>query len=1061
MSGSMAPVIDALDLALDTPQNLAFRPFASLDLSGGTVLSARVVVAAGLVVPTGALVALADTPSPGFTTYELAETDTEALEAALEALEFTFTDPVPHGGNRLVDFSLTIIGGTVAAPVEVDAGIAVHVGEADQPTSFAGLLPDGLSIPDVGVPFAPFTLFAISDGDAGALFTLDICWDADDLALLAGPPPLVDGSGTATLTLSGSLAGVNAAALALVFAPVANRAAPGASVTTTVTLVAHDDIGNDSVTTSFAVTATGVQDAPTLTGFVPYATMTDAETLAPFGAIDLEDPDAAAGVVGAQTLTATVTLSAAANGVLGGVAGASFDSGTGIWTFAGTTEAVEAALLALTFTPTLHQVPAGDVVTTSFAITVTDGIDTVADGSTTVDVIAGAIAITLDQAVLDLGTLAEGSTSGNIAALLLANARTAIPGNEAMLYLLGAANLGTIGIATLDDALQDFRFEADGFNALAPTDSFQYVIADGRGGMVTGTARFTITGPALPTLVGGPGDDVLVLPGWHGRVIGQGGADTITAGGGDNRIFGGWGDDVIVAHGYGNLVEGGPGADTIDAGEGNATVDGGNGGNGGNVITMRGSNNLVTAGDGDNYVYGTFSDSSVNFGDGHNRVRLGGHGNTILLGDGLNVIETGAGNATVIGGDGGNTILARGFGNLFRTGAGADDITAGAGNSVIETGGGNDIVRLGTGYQQRVDTGAGDDTVYASRSPTGGNHTIDLGSGNDVAGLVTNAATVMGGEGNDRLTATGSWNLLDGGAGADTLTGQGGDGNTLRGGEDSDRIITGSGQRSRLDGGGGDDWLSSGSGGDTLDGGAGNDSLDGGNGDDSLVGGAGADTLRGGAGRDTMRGGEGDDLYYIETAGDTASEAGGGGHDRVISSMAFLLGSGLEDLTLTGSRDITGQGNALDNWLTGNAGDNLLLGLQGADTLRGGAGDDTLVGHAGADDMVGGTGADSFRYMRPGDGGDRIAGFSVIDDSIEIAAAGFGNGLVAGMDLGAEGRFQAGAAATSALGTGQFTYDAATGALAWDANGIGGGGITLLATLGAHLAFTAADIVII
>ncbi len=1058
MSGSMAPVIDALDLALDTPQNLAFRPFASLDLSGGTVLSARVVVAAGLVVPTGALVGLADTPSPGFTTYELAETDTEALEAALEALEFTFTDPVPHGGNRLVDFSLVIVGGTIADPVEVDTGIAVHVGEADQPTAFVGSLPDGLSIPDVGVSFAPFLLSAISDGDAGALFTLDISWDAGDLALLAGPPPLVDGFGTATLTLSGSLAEVNAAALALVFAPVANLAAPGASVTTTVTLVAHDDIGNDSITASFDVTATGVQDAPTLTGFVANATMTDEETLLPFGAIDLEDPDAEAGVIGAQTLTATVTLSAAANGALGGVAGASFDGGTGIWTFSGTTEQVEAALLALTFTPTLHQVAAGDVVTTTFSISVSDGTDTVVDASTTVDVIAGAIAITLDQALLDLGTLMEGTTSGNIAALLLANARTAIPGNEAILYLLGAANLGTIGIATLDAALQDFRFEADGFNALAPADSFQYIIADGRGGLVTGTARFTITGPTLPTLVGGPGDDELVLPGWYGRVIGQGGADSITAGGGNNRVFGGWGDDVILTRGYGNYVEGGPGADTINAGEGNATVDGGNGDN---VVTMRGSLNIVTAGDGDNYVYGTFSDSSVTFGDGHNRVRLGGHGNTILLGDGLNIIETGAGNATVIGGGGGNTIVARGSGNLFITGAGADDITAGAGNSIVETGGGNDIVRLGTGFQQHVETGAGEDTVYASRSPTGGNHAIDLGTGNDVAGLITNAATVMGGEGEDRLTATGSWNLLDGGDGADTLTGQGGDGNTLRGAEGDDRIITGGGQRARLDGGGGDDWLTSGGGGDTLDGGTGNDSLAGGNGDDLLIGGAGADTLRGGFGRDTMQGGEGDDLYYVETAGDTASEAGGGGRDRVFSSMGFVLGDGLEDLTLNGTRAIAGQGNALDNRIAGNSGDNLLLGLQGADTLLGGAGNDTLVGHAGADYLLGGPGADSFRFIRPSDGGDRIAGFSVVDDSIEVVASAFGHGLVAGMDLAASGGFLLGTTATSAAGVGQFLYNAASGELSWDLNGVGAGGVTVLATLGIGLSFTAADIVVI
>ena len=48
-------------------------------------------------------------------------------------------------------------------------------------------------------------------------------------------------------------------------------------------------------------------------------------------------------------------------------------------------------------------------------------------------------------------------------------------------------------------------------------------------------------------------------------------------------------------------------------------------------------------------------------------------------------------------------------------------------------------------------------------------------------------------------------------------------------------------------------------------------------------------------------------------------------------------------LVLTGTLDINGTGNALDNRLTGNDGNNILDGAAGADTMIGGLGDDTYV----------------------------------------------------------------------------------------------------------------------
>jgi len=98
---------------------------------------------------------------------------------------------------------------------------------------------------------------------------------------------------------------------------------------------------------------------------------------------------------------------------------------------------------------------------------------------------------------------------------------------------------------------------------------------------------------------------------------------------------------------------------------------------------------------------------------------------------------------------------------------------------------------------------------------------------------------------------------------------------------------------------------------------------------------------------DTLQGGAGNDTYVIARA-DVIIEQAGAGRDTVQSSINHVLGSNLENLTLTGTA-ATGVGNALANVLAGNGRNNTLTGLGGNDTLDGAGGRDTMKGGAGND----------------------------------------------------------------------------------------------------------------
>ena len=154
--------------------------------------------------------------------------------------------------------------------------------------------------------------------------------------------------------------------------------------------------------------------------------------------------------------------------------------------------------------------------------------------------------------------------------------------------------------------------------------------------------------------------------------------------------------------------------------------------------------------------------------------------------------------------------------------------------------------------------------------------------------------------------------------------------------------------------------------------------------DDLFTGTPNTDTLTGTNGADTLIGLAGNDTYTVNHVGDIVTEALNAGTDSVNAFISYTLTDNVENLTLTGSSNINGTGNRLDNTLTGNSGNNTLTGNAGNDTLNGNAGRDTLTGGVGSDIFV-------FQFRQsPVSGADIITDFAIGTDRIDLLSSSGG-----------------------------------------------------------------------
>jgi Ca2+-binding RTX toxin-like protein len=184
---------------------------------------------------------------------------------------------------------------------------------------------------------------------------------------------------------------------------------------------------------------------------------------------------------------------------------------------------------------------------------------------------------------------------------------------------------------------------------------------------------------------------------------------------------------------------------------------------------------------------------------------------------------------------------------------------------------------------------------------------------------------------------------------------------------------------------------------DTLAGTTGDDVYSGGLSNDSLTTGNGNDIVSGDEGDDAINTGGGDDIIRYSGVNTGFDTVNGGANADTIMAMAngTVIGlstvTAVETITANGFTGVTIKGTAAANNFNFGAvtltGITAIDGGDGNDTIVGSSGDDVFIGGVGNDTLTGGSGNDVFRYAA-GAGSDRINGFTVGQDKIDLTALG-------------------------------------------------------------------------
>lgn len=485
------------------------------------------------------------------------------------------------------------------------------------------------------------------------------------------------------------------------------------------------------------------------------------------------------------------------------------------------------------------------------------------------------------------------------------------------------------------------------------------------------------------TLNGGNGNDSLTGSTQSDALNGGNDTDTLNGAGGDDTLHGNAGTDSLTG-GFGiDLLFGDAGADTI-AGDAEDTMDGGSEGDtftGQGTVTYAGralpvtvTTGAGTGDDGSSFDGASGSRDTVNadhvIGTSHDDTLTAGSSDTVDGADGADTLNGGASSQTLIGGNGDDVFTDAGGGSSMAGDAGDDTMTGGSGSDAILGGADNDTIDAGGQNDLSVDGGPGDDAIAGG----GGNDILKGGAGADVLHGGTEDDTLRGEAGPDQVFGDGGADTatyserqsfeavvvkLDTGAGSDQ---DGGGPDLLAGIKDFVDPST-----ENVEGGAGGDTITGDGGPNVLKGNAQFDHLNGLGGADTLDAGPAGGTLDGGPGADTLAG-------TAQLGVDIASYATRAASEPVEVDLADALGTDGapgENDTLAATIDGV-EGGAGDDRIVlanqnggsavGNGGSDTLIGSPAIDLLKGGDGNDTITPGAGADQVVGEAGTDTVSY---------------------------------------------------------------------------------------------------
>ncbi|WP_428673516.1 lectin-like protein [Reyranella sp.] len=483
------------------------------------------------------------------------------------------------------------------------------------------------------------------------------------------------------------------------------------------------------------------------------------------------------------------------------------------------------------------------------------------------------------------------------------------------------------------------------------------------------------------------------------NLVGSGFDDQLTGDGNANRLDGGGGNDTLAGAAGADTLDGGTGADTMTGGAGDDTY----------YVDDVGDTTVEASNAGTDQVFSSVSYSLS--GQYVENLTLTGSGDTNATGNSLaNTLTGNSGNNVLSGGTGADTLYGGAGDDVLTGGAGADTIDGGGGGS-------DSAIYSGFGkYYELIETLVSFDQAQAMAHDLtlAGIHgrlaTIFSAEENDFV-TTTVAKDGVFWLGASDAASEGEWYWLDGLTQAQQFWSGGVEGTTVNGlysnwtsGQEPNNGLglweedvllanyLGDGTWYDVDssystyfvvewdqsavglGFDGSDTASyaasaaavtvnlatgvntgGDAAGDTL---ISIENVTGSAHNDTLTGDDGGNVLTGLAGNDTLVGGAGNDTYYVDDVGDVVREdstpgVDDGGTDLVNASMSYTLGAFFDNLTLTGSADINGTGNALANIITGNAGNNTLTGGDGDDTyVVDNAGDTAVEVAGGGTDLV-------------------------------------------------------------------------------------------------------------